>query len=129
MELYGKETIAIDGSKFKGQNSKKNNFSESIINGHLEYIETKQKEYLDSLDTEDRRLADEDYSTHQRLADLATRKTNYEQLKDQLLKSDSRRISTTDPDAKALPLHMNIVEVGYNVQSAVDDKHNLIVDY
>jgi hypothetical protein len=24
---------------------------------------------------------------------------------------------------------MNIVEVGYNVQSAVDDKHNLIVDY
>jgi len=28
-----------------------------------------------------------------------------------------------------LPLHMRIVEVAYNLQSAVDDKHNLIVDY
>lgn len=129
LELYGKKTIAIDGSKFRAQNSRKNNFSESKINRHLEYIETKQKEYLDSLDVEDRKHADADHSTHQRLADLASRKVNYEKLKEQLSKSDSKQISTTDPDAKALPLNMNAIEIAYNVQSSVDDKHKLIVDY
>lgn len=129
LELYGKETIAIDGSKFRAQNSRKNNFSEAKINKHLEYIETKQKEYLDSLDIEDRKRADTDPSTHQRLVELASRKVNYEDLKEKLSKSESKQISTTDPDAKALPLNMNAIEIAYNVQSAVDDKHNLIVDY
>jgi radical SAM protein with 4Fe4S-binding SPASM domain len=44
-----------------------------------------------------------------------------------LNKSDEEQISTTDTESKALLLHRNIVEVAYNVQSAVDDKHSLIV--
>ena len=129
LQLYGKETVAIDGSKFRAQNSKKKNYNEAKIKRHLDYIESKEIEYLDSLDEEDRKQAESNPSSHQRLKELGERKLNYHQLKEQLKSSGATQISTSDPDARALPLHMNIVEVGYNIQSAVDDKHHLIVEY
>jgi transposase len=129
LDLYGKETIAIDGSKFRAQNSMKNNYNLKKIDRHLDYIETKEKEYLDQLDQADKQAATDHPESHQRLSDLASRKINYQALKQQLIDSDQTQISTSDPDARALPLHMRIVQVAYNLQSAVDDKHNLIVDY
>lgn len=129
LNLFGKEVVAVDGSKFRAQNSMKNNFNKKKIDRHLEYIESIQQEYLDSLDIEDKKKVISKPATHERLAQLETRKLKYEQLKQQLVQSDETQISTTDPDARALPLHMRIVEVSYNLQSAVDDKHNLIVDF
>lgn len=104
----------------------KNNFNQKKIERHLEYIDNKEQEYLDGLDEQDKEnstVADE------RLAQLAKRKIKYETLKEKLEQSEETQISTVDPDARALPLHMRIVEVSYNLQSSVDDKNNLIVDF
>jgi transposase len=120
LELYGRSTVAIDGTKIRGQNSRKNNFNINKINRHLEYIAT-QEEYLKTLEQED--------EIDEKLKKVKARKEKYENLKKQLEDSGETQISTTDPDARSLPLNMNMVEVGYNIQSAVDDKHNLIVDY
>ncbi len=54
LDLYGRERIAIDGPKFRAQNSKKQNFNEAKIKRHLEYINTKTEEYLSELDEQDR---------------------------------------------------------------------------
>lgn len=121
LELYGKTTIAIDGSKFRAQNAKKNNYNLKKINQHLEYISKQKEDYLTSLEKNDEREG--------KLNSLENRKRKYESLKAELEQSGDSQISTTDPDARALPLHMSIVEVSYNLQSAVDDKHNLIVDF
>jgi len=45
------------------------------------------------------------------------------------MNTDQLQISTTDPDARALPIKMNIVEVAYNDQIAIDEKHYLIADF
>lgn len=127
--LYGKEVVAIDGSKFRAQNSMKNNFNNKKIDRQIAYIESKEQEYLNTLDIEDKNKVLCQPSSEDRLSELAERKQKYLNLKTQLENSDETQISTTDPDARALPLKMNIVEVAYNLQSAVDDKHNLIVDY
>jgi len=119
--LYGRETVAIDGSKFRAQNSMKNNYNDRKIRKHLEYIDSQYDDYISTLDDNDR---DEKV-----INKLNERRAKYEDLKGQLDNSDQTQISTSDPDARALPLHMRIVQVGYNVQSAVDDKHNMIVDY
>lgn len=37
------------------------------------------------------------------------------------------QISTTDPDVSALLVQGQVVEVSFNIQAAVDDKHNLVV--
>lgn len=129
MDLYGKEVIAVDGSKFRAQNSMKNNYTEKKIDRHLEYINDKEEEYIKGLDEQDKLEAIKDPTTHDRLTQLAERKLTYEQLKEKLLESKETQISTTDPDARALPIKMSIVEVAYNLQSVVDAKNKLIVDY
>jgi hypothetical protein len=42
-------------------------------------------------------------------------------------KSGEPQISTTDADARALLVQGQVVEVCYNTQAAVDQKHNLVV--
>lgn len=46
-----------------------------------------------------------------------------------LNKSEEDQISTTDADARSMILHGSVIEVAYNVQAAVDNKHKLIVHY
>ena len=48
------------------------------------------------------------------MEELLERRGKYEKLEKRLEQSEERQISTTDKDARALPLHMGIVEVGYN---------------
>jgi len=124
LHLYGKRTIAIDGSKFRGQNSKKNNFNQRKIDKQLEYIDSQYDNYIKELDKNDNHDP-----TEKLINNLDKRLDKYLDLNDQLAATEETQISTTDPDARALPLHMNIIEVGYNVQSAVDDTHNLIADF
>jgi len=127
LELYGKTTIAIDGSKFRAQNSKKNNYNLKKVNQHLDYIAQQKEDYLKTLEQND--LIENQKQIDQKIQNLENRKHKYTKLKEELAQSEQTQISTTDPDARALPLHMSIVQMAYNLQSAVDDKHNLIVDY
>jgi len=123
LELYGKTTVAIDGSKFRAQNSKKNNYNLKKINQHLDYISKQKEDYLSVLEES------ESKETEAKLETIEARRVKYENLKSKLEESGETQISTTDSESRALPLHMRIVEVSYNLQSAVDDKHNLIVDF
>ena len=51
--LLGKSTIAIDGSKFKAVNSKKNNYNQKKIDKYSKWIEEKTEAYLTRLDALD----------------------------------------------------------------------------
>ena len=52
--LLGKTTIAIDGSKFKAVNSKKNNYNQRKIDKHQQFIKDKTEKYLQELDELDK---------------------------------------------------------------------------
>jgi transposase len=127
-DLIAGQTIAIDGTKSRAHNSKKANFSQKKINKHLAYIEAKTQEYLDDLQTNDTR---EDVvkiqNIQQKIDRLKQNKIRYELLEEKLKESGESQISTTDSDARALLVQGQVVEVSYNIQAAVDDKHNLIV--
>jgi len=127
-DLIAGETIAIDGTKSRAHNSKKANFSPKKIDKHLAYIEEKTQQYLDQLAQND----DHENSTtitniQAKIERLKTNKINYELLAEQLQTSGEPQISTTDGDARALLVQGVVVEVSYNIQAAVDDKHNLVV--
>ncbi len=136
--LFDQELVAIDGSKFRAQNSKKNNYNEKKIDQHLDYIQRKTDAYLELLQQTD---TDEEVSeinevNNQHIAaqldHLQQRKQKYEQLKTQVEKAredGQTQVSTTDPDARALPKKMNIVEVGYNLVTAAETKNNFITNF
>ena len=131
--LLGKSTIGIDGSKFKAVNSKKNNYNQKKIDKHQQFIVDKTAKYLqelDALDTEENNsdeLIIKKEKIQQGLAKLQERTIKYDTLQEQLNATDDKQISTTDTDSRSILITKSIVEVAYNVQNAVDDKHNLIV--
>ena len=47
----------------------------------------------------------------------------------QLTESGQTQVSTSDPDSRHMITRNNITEVAYNVQTSVDDKNKILIDY
>jgi len=128
VDLVTGATIAIDGTKSRAHNSKKANYNQKKIDKHKEYIDAKSQEYLDQLDQND--VAENPVAIkniQQKIERLKQNKIRYEFLEEELKNSGEPQISTTDSDARALLVQGQVVEVSYNIQTAVDNKHNLVV--
>jgi len=124
--LIGGKLIAGDSTKLRAQNSKKNNFNEKKIERHLAYIDNKLEEYeerLSEADEDKRRLIKEEIVKHN------TRKEGYLNLRKQLKETNEKQISISDPESRQMIIRNNITEVAYNVQTTVDAKNNIPLDY
>jgi transposase len=127
-DLIAGDTIAIDGTKSRAHNGKKSNFNQKKIDKHKEYIEAKTQEYLTALDQNDNQENSTTITNiQQKIERLKQNKIKYELLEEQLKASGEPQVSTTDADARALLVQGQVVEISYNIQAAVDDKHNLVV--
>ena len=127
-DLIAGEIIAIDGTKSRAHNSKKANFNQKKIDKHLAYIDEKSQEYLDQLAQNDVQENSERISNIQgKIERLKTNRIKYELLETKLKASGEPQISTTDEDSRALLVQGQVVEVSYNIQAAVDEKHKLVV--
>lgn len=131
--LYGQELIAVDGTKIKANNSRKNNYNKKKIDRQVKYIDEKTQEYLKALEANDSKEEKQVKYNAQELKEkiefLKKRKENYENLEKELDKSGEREISTVDPDSRLMENKKNGLEMGYNLQIAVDSKNKLIVDF
>lgn len=133
-ELLSAETIAIDGTKIRAQNNKKNNFNEAGLAKHAAYIENKTQEYLALLDEydaiEDKQAgALKKQEVVKKIAILKERKQKYDQLTEALITSGDKQVSTSDAQSRSLPVKDGITNVCYNIQTVADSKHSLIVDF
>ncbi len=125
-ELIEGATIAIDSFKIRAQNALKNNFNQKKLDRHIDYIDGKIQEYQEQLDQGDDDMDQE--AVQEKIAYQKSKKERYNNIEKQLRESGERQISLTDPDARAVVLHRNIVNVGYNVQAGCDAKHKLFVN-
>ena len=125
-DLIGGRLIAGDSTKLRAQNSKKNNFNEAKIIQHLEYIEKRLDEYNQALaqaDEENKQVI------QQQIEKQNNRKDKYNDLSKQLIDKEKTQVSTSDPDSRQMITRNNITEVAYNVQTTVDAKNFLTLDY
>lgn len=131
LNLFAQAVVAIDGSKFKAVNAHDRNFTRGKLEKRMQEIDRCIERYLTAMDTADRQPADIAEARTTRLKEnMATLKTRMEQLKEiqaQLEQSPTGQISLTDPDARAMATSTSRELVGYNVQTAVDTQHHLIV--
>jgi transposase len=128
--LFAESLVAIDGSKFKAVNNRDRNFTSAKLQRRIEEIESSINRYLTALDTADRQEPTVAKAKSERLHDkIAALKEQMKALKDievQLNKTEDKQISLTDPDARSMKTRGTGI-VGYNVQTAVDTQHHLIV--
>jgi transposase len=123
--LVGGKLIAIDGTKIKASNNKKQNFSKKKLEARIEQID----EYLKSLDEEDLKEGSLSSANEEKRTALTERKEKYEDYMRRLEESGENEISVVDPDARLMGNNRGGVEMAYNVQSAVDAENHLILDY
>jgi len=131
LDMFGKELIAIDGSFFKGSASKEKLVNREELAERLKAVDQQIEKYLSELNNadqiEDRHQLSE-AALRDKIEDLKKEKDLYQQVKKQLEATGEKSKSLTDPDARLLKKNGKSV-VGYNVQTAVDSKHNLIVEH
>ena len=125
-DLIGGKLIAGDSTKLRAENSKKNNYNPKKIERHLAYIEGKLETYTRALAQADQ---DNREQISKEIAKQQSRKAHYHALEKQLEESGEPQVSTSDPDSRQLITRNNITEVAYNVQTTVDAKHGLPVDF
>ena len=130
LDLFAESIIAIDGSKFKAVNNRDRNFTQAKLQRRMAGIEASISRYLTDLDTADRQAPAAAEAKKERLQDkIAALKTQMKALKEIEVKLEAtpdKQISLTDPDARSMKTRGTGI-VGYNVQTAVDTKHHLIV--
>jgi len=130
LNLFANAFVAIDGSKFKAVNNRDRNFTRAKMKRRLQQIDESIERYLGQMASADRQEASEDKS--QRLEDkiavLKKEMARLKKLEARMLESPGQQISLTDPDARSMATSgRGTGMVGYNVQTAVDAKHHLIV--
>jgi transposase len=140
-DLYGKETVATDGSKFRAQNAKKKNYTAEKLEKKIELADANIAQYLQDLDafdaseTETKEEQDLKAFTKQKLEETKKWKEKFEHYQTELQKRQAldpevTQISLTDPEARSIVLNNSgHAEVSYNIVTAVDDKHKLIANF
>jgi transposase len=135
LDLFGGELVAIDGSKFKAQNSKGRNFTHKKFKRQIKELEKKIDEYLEELDQADEGEKDVPDKPNvdqlrEKIEAMKRRQAELRQLEEQMGESGQSQISLTDPDSRSMPVGGGeATVVGYNVQLSVDSKYKLIVDH
>ena len=132
LNLFSEAIVAIDGSKFKAVNNRDKNFTDRKLKARMEQLEESIARYLTELDRADREptAVTEGKISHlkDKLATVKTQMRRLKQIGQQMAKSPDGQISLTDPDARSMATSgRGTGMVGYNVQTAVDAKHHLIV--
>jgi transposase len=132
LELFGGELVAIDGSKFRAVNSRKRNFNPTKLARIIKSIDERIAAYLvemeqqDALEPADAKLSVEELQA--RINQLKQRKQLHQSLAEGLKESGEQEVSLTDPESRLMSVGQGL-DVCYNVQTAVDSKHKLIVHH
>jgi transposase len=132
LKLFTQAVVAVDGSKFKAVNSRDRNFTPAKIDKRQQQIEHSIQRYLDALETADRtrptELQAKTEHIHDKLKALREQMHRMDHMREQLSRIPEGQLSLTDPDARSMISQAKGSGlVGYNVQTAVDTKHHLIV--
>jgi IS5 family transposase len=133
LKLYGGEIIAQDSVKVRANNSLDNIHNGTTVKNALSRIDKRIGEYFKMLEEGDREEEGEEKPGREQiraaLERLKERKDAYEELKKQL--EGESEVSTVDPEARLMRSggEGRKLDVCYNVQTVVDSKHHLVVDY
>lgn len=130
--LFTQAVAAVDGSKFKAVNTRDKNFTPVKLKKRIEQVADHIAGYLRDLDTADRQEGEAaEARTTKVKGKIETLRTQMQMLRAmeaQVAASPDGQVSLTDPDARAMATSgRGSGIVGYNVQSAVDAQHHLIV--
>jgi transposase/IS5 family transposase len=131
LDLYGRELLAVDGTRIKAVNNKDRNFTRTSLQEFIRAADERLDDYLRRLDEGDVTEAGTGGARTKNLAEkieaLRKKRGRYGAMLADLERTGESQISLTDPDSRAMAAHTK-VGVGYNIQIAIDAKNKMIVE-
>jgi transposase len=132
--LFGKETIAVDGTKIKADNSRGNHYTQKDAEKMLSRLDKKVAEYLNELDCNDMAESEEPRPNKEAieaaLEKLNSKKSEFEAILAEIEENGGEPVCMIDKDAALMKRSGDKgFDVCYNVQTSLDDKNGLIVDF
>lgn len=130
--LFSRALAVIDGSKFKGVNSRDRNFTRGKVKARLKQVDEAIARYLRSLDAADRQEAlgapSDSGRLREKLDRLHEQMRKLKEMEKAVDEAPDHQVSLTDPDCRSMVTGERLVGVvGYNVQTAVDPEHHLVI--
>jgi transposase len=129
LDLFGGELVAVDGSKFRAVNSKKRNYVRPALEEILRATDERIARYLERTEAADGAEEQRPAQPTDPAVDLRRLKQRAAEVRSMLAELDRTgepQISLTDPESRAMKVRIG-TDICYNAQTAVDDKHKLIV--
>jgi len=132
LDLYGRELLAVDGTRIKAVNNKDRNFTRNSLQDFIRAADERLDDYLrrlDEGDIEEGGTGGGARTKHlaEKIEALRQKRGRYGAMLGDLERTGENQISLTDPDSRAMAAHTK-VGVGYNIQIAVDAKNKMIVE-
>ena len=132
LDLYGRELLAVDGTRIKAVNNKDRNFTRNSLQDFIRAADERLDEYLRRLDEGDIEEGGTGGGTRtknlaEKIEALRQKRGRYGAMLADSERTGENQISLTDPDSRAMAAHTK-VGVGYNIQIAVDAKHKMIIE-
>jgi transposase len=132
MGLFSDRLVAIDGSKFKAVNNRDKNFTPAKLRARIEQVDESIARYMAAIDTADRQenavARAKSVRLKEKMVGLREQMQRLQDLERAVTSVPDQQISLTDPDARSMATSgKGTGIVGYNVQTAVDVEHHLIV--
>ena len=131
LDLFGRELLAVDGTRIKAVNNKDRNFTRNSLQDFIRAADERLDDYLRRLDEGDVEEGGTGGGARTKnlagkIAALREKRGRYGAMLADLERTGESQVSLTDPDSRAMAAHTK-VGVGYNIQLAVDAKHKMIV--
>ena len=128
LNLFANAFVAIDGSKFKAVNNRDRNFTRAKMKRRIAEADATIEHYLQQLAEADQQEPSDDKtrSLEDKITSLKKEMSRLKKVEARMHKAPGQQISLTDPDARSMKSRGSGV-VGYNVQTAVDTQHHMIV--
>ena len=131
LDLFSQALVAIDGSKFKASNNRDKNFTPAKLTRRIEEIEKSINRYfsrLDRMDNEAPGIENQSGKLKDKITSLKEEVKRLKGLESEIQSRPDKQLSMTDPDARSMRSRGTGI-VGYNVQTAVEAEHHLIVTH
>ena len=123
LDLFGRELLAVDGTRLKAVNSTDRNFTREKLVKMIRSADERLADFLSRLDRTD---AEEDGASGrpaknltEKIAALKERKTRHEGMLKELERTGQSQVSLTDPDSRAMASYPK-VGVGLTIMATTE---------
>ncbi len=132
LDLFGRELLAVDGTRIKAVNNKDRNFTKASLPKLIAQSDERLERYLARLEASDKDEQGTPGGGHAteleaKIESIRDRRERLQGYLNTLQETGEDQLSLTDPDARAMAPKTK-VGVGYNIQIAVDARHSLIAE-